>query len=486
MRIVSYLVSILVFCLIVPVIAQQPNVLFICVDDLRPELGCYGNKVVKTPNMDALAEKGTLFANHFVTVPTCGASRYGLLTGQYPRSKSALRNSIIADSISISPEGDNPESFIHLFRRSGYTTIGIGKIAHSADGYVYGYEEPRSDQLELPHSFDEFLFNPGKWETGWNAFFAYADGSNRQSRKKQVKPYEAGNVNDEGYPDGLTAEIAIRKLEELSQQENPFFLAVGFFKPHLPFTAPQKYWDMYSEEDIPLSPAPDLPDNISRASLHGSGEFNQYALGEEKVSLNASISDEYARKLRHAYYACVSYTDAQIGKVVHKLRELDMEENTIIVLWGDHGWHLGDQRVWGKHTIFDWALRSAFIMAGPGIGHYEVPEVVSTVDIYPTFAELCSLNPPGNLDGHSLSSLLRSGTDPNWRNTAYGYFRDGVSVRTPEYRLTKYYRDSVEWELYDHHEDPFETRNVYNKKAINADLMRLLELGDTGLYNSKS
>src|SRR5690606_8671239 len=227
-------------------------------------------------------------------------------------------------------------------------------------------ESPEGAKAEMPHSWDEFLFDADKWGTGWNAFFGYADGSNRQGKKRQVKPYERADVEDTGYPDGITAAIAVEQLGLLAQRDQPFFLGVGFFKPHLPFTAPKKYWDLYEEDDIPLSPVPDLPENVHEASLQKMGEFNSYEAGEEKAALDQRFSDDYARKLRHAYYASVSYVDAQIGKVLDELERLGLADHTIVVLWGDHGWHLGDQRVWGKHTILETALKSPLIIKVPG------------------------------------------------------------------------------------------------------------------------
>src|SRR5690606_23716285 len=160
------------------------------------------------------------------------------------------------------------ETLIEQLRRNGYYTVGIGKISHSADGYIYPYEGKKSDRRELPNSWDEMLFNPGKWGQGWDAFFAYADGSSRTTKNGEVLPYEEGLVDDTGYPDGLTAELAVDKIQELSTKETPFFLGIGFFKPHLPFNAPKKYWDLYDEKSIPLSPNPDIPVNVNVASLH--------------------------------------------------------------------------------------------------------------------------------------------------------------------------------------------------------------------------
>lgn len=467
----------------------KPNILFIAVDDLRPELGAYGNKIIHSPNIDALANTGSFFTHHYVQVPTCGASRHALLTGMLPRKPIHLSNRAIEEEISGQPETSSPETFIHRFKKAGYHTIGIGKISHSADGLVYGYEEKPSTQKELPHSWSELLFNPGKWKTGWNAFFAYANGENRQSLEKQVKPYEAGQVDDEGYPDGLTTELAMAKLKELKHSEKPFFMGVGFFKPHLPFNAPQQYWDLYKRDEIPLTTNPDVPENISLKSLHESGEFNQYALGEEKAALSHQLSDDYARKLRHAYYASVSYIDAQIGKLMKTLHSLELDKNTIIVIWGDHGWHLGDQRVWGKHTIFENAVRSPLIIKSPFLKHKrsKVTAIAETIDIYPTLMELCEIDVDQELDGHSLVAAMKTGKNLQ-DQVAYSYFRNGISVRTPNYRLTKYFRkEEPVIELYDHTKDSFqEHRNIADEHPeIVAKLMPLLEKGNTGLYTHR-
>jgi len=471
--------------------AEKPNVLFIAVDDLRPELGCYGHENIKSPNIDKLASNGIVFANHYSNVPTCGASRYTLLTGMLPVNPSDAGNEAIHKALSGKPEEERPESFIHHLKRNGYHTIGIGKISHYVDGLLYGYNDSVGTERELPHSWDELLFDAGKWETGWNAFFGYADGSNRQSMKRQVKPYENADVPDEGYPDGLTVNIALEKLREMGEkqktnQDTPFFLGVGFFKPHLPFNSPKKYWDLYEESQIPISEHPELPEYVALASLHGSGEFNGYALGEEKASLKESVSDDYAKKIRHAYFAAISYTDAQIGKLLDELEVLDLDNNTIVIVWGDHGWHLGDHRVWGKHTLFDYALNSALIIKDPynkkQKGEY-VNKTVSTIDIYPTLMELCGIEMPHQTDGSSLVPLL---TNPEikFENQAFGYFRKGISLRTDRYRLTRYFRDKEPLvELYDHHSDPFESINIAasHPKLIDS-LMLIWQKGNTGLY----
>ncbi len=465
---------------------EKPNILFIAIDDLRPELGCYGMDYIKSPNLDKLASSGIVFTNHFVQVPTCGASRFSMLTGMLPKTTGHLSNEACHKYISGQIETGKPETFIHHLKRNGYYTVGIGKISHYADGLLYGYTDPVGSERELPHSWNELVFNPGKWETGWNAFFGYANGENRQSLNRQVKPYEMGNVDDLGYPDGLTAALAVQKLKELSEKGKPFFLGVGFFKPHLPFNAPKKYWDMYNENEIPLAPFANIPENVNKASLHGSGEFNGYELGEEKASLIQPLSDDYARKVRHAYFACVSYIDTQVGKLLNELEESGLAKNTIVVVWGDHGWHLGDQLVWGKHTIFEKALRSAFIIKAPNTSTSgkTLDKVVSSIDLYPTLMELCGVEMPHQTDGKSLVPIMKNPLYQTWEDASYGYYRNGISLRTQQYRLTKYFRDQKPLiELYDHQTDPNETVNIAAEKPeIVNQLMPLWEKGNTGLF----
>ena len=464
---------------------QKPNILFIAIDDMRPELGCYGNKLIKSPNIDKLASEGMLFTKHYVQVPTCGASRYVMLTGLLPRNRQAISNEACVINLTHKPESAKPETFIHYLRQNGYYTVGIGKISHYPDGYVYKYLDPKSDVRELPYSWDEMLFDPGKWGTGHNAFFGYANGTNRNELKNMVKPYERGEVDDTGYADGLTARLAIKKLKELKDKGQPFFLGVGFFKPHLPFNSPAKYWDMYNEDEIPLAPVRKIPDNVSPLSLHNSGEFNNYKLGDEKASLKKPVSEEYERKLRHAYFACISYVDAQVGKVLAELKKLGLDKNTVVVVWGDHGWHLGDQLVWGKHTIFERAVKSTFIVKVPGMKNRGVvnDNIVSTVDIYPTISELCGLTPPDWIDGKSIVPLLK-GDDKNWDNVAYSYYRNGISMRTPDYRFTVYFRKNKKvYELYDHRNTEIEAVNIAGEnRDVIEKLMAEWQKGNTGLY----
>ena len=474
--------------------ARSPNVLFIFVDDLRPDLHCYGsnifgdNKLIQSPNIDRLAAQSMLFKHQYAVVPTCGASRAAILTGYLPRSRAALSNEAGVTFISDQPKSDDPRTFIANLKQNGYYTVGIGKISHYPDGYVYPYTSPKSNKLELPYSWDEMLFNAGKWKTAWNAFFGYADGSNRNDRHKQVKPYEHAEVGDTGYPDGLTANLAVKTMKRLAEKEQPFFLAVGFFKPHLPFNAPKKYWDLYDESKIKITPSPNIPAHVNKASLHNSAEFVQYKEGAEKPSLEQPVSDAYARKLRHAYYAAVSYSDAQVGKVLDELNRSGLADNTIVILWSDHGWHLGDDRVWGKHTLFEYATRSVLMIKTPDMKAGKVcDKVVSALDIYPTLMDLCHVPMPHKTDGTSMVSLLKNPNSHQWKERAFSYYRQGISLRTKRYRLTRYFRKQQPTiELYDHKSDPYENINIAatHPKVVKR-LMNLWETGNTGLYNKK-
>ena len=440
---------------------KKPNVLFICIDDFRPEMG-HNTHLIRTPNMDRLASEGTSFMNHYAVIPTSGASRCCMLSGKYPQTKGDLDNFAAELRLSDAPEQDFPETMFHHLRRNGYYTVGVGKVSHSADGRLYKYDQAVSSKLELPYSWDEMLSDAGKWETGWNSFFAFADGKSRTSEKKQVRPYQCVD-NSEVLPDELTANLAVKKLKELSAKGEPFCMAVGFFKPHLPFVSHQRYWDLYDEDSIPLAPVPDIPENCSVETLMNSAEFKSYQLGDEKPSLDYRVSDEYARRLRHAYYACVSFTDDQVGKVLKALDESGLADNTIVVLWGDHGWQLGDYRVWGKHTLHDIALNSSLIVRAPGCKQgINSKRVVSSIDIYPTLMELCGVESPEGIDGKSFVTLLKDPDSKQWNDVALGFFGDKATVRTPDYRLiyADFNRETPLQELYQYEDDNFERKNI--------------------------
>jgi iduronate 2-sulfatase len=456
--------------------AQRPrNVLFICVDDLRPQLPSYGQNFMVTPHLDQLAAQSLVFDNHFVQVPTCGASRCSLLTGARPQTMQAVTNSAF-DALSREDSGQ-ANSLPDLFRRNGYTTVSVGKVSHNPDGRRHPkpsrktdaagnmiYDGPDDLEPELPFAWDRVYAPTGEWGDPWSAFFGYAGGKTRSYTEAKTPACEAADVPDTGYPDGLIAEAAIQELNRL--KDDPFFLAVGFYKPHLPFCAPKQYWDLYDRDAIPLPEHPDPPKNVDPAlSLHRNGELvsNYAALNNPDEATEAET-----RLLRHGYFACVSYIDALIGKVLAELDRLGLRENTAIVVWGDHGFHLGDLYVWGKHTTFDFSLRSALMMSLPGIAPKgkHVTGLIESVDIYPTLADYCGLTPPPGLDGVSHRAAFEAGAAPD-KAGAYGYWRRGgylaITLRTPEHRLVEWRNAAglvLQVELYDHKNDPNETINV--------------------------
>lgn len=443
---------------------KQPNFLFIAIDDLRPQLNCYGEQYMHTPHLDQLAAEGRLFKNHFVQVPTCGASRFSLLLGQYPQYKKHISNQVFRDDLAETEEA----GFLPLpkaLKQGGYYTAALGKISHYVDGKIFSYDGKGDGRPEMPNSWDYEWGPTGKWGTAWNAFFAYADGSNRNAKKRQVGPTEFVAAQDEDLPDGLITNKAITELNRLNKQEQPFFLAVGFFKPHLPFVAPKKYWDLYEGKQLPLSPTPEMPSNIPVNSIQRSGElFGNYQVQPEKGGRGVRLSDDYAMHLRRSYFAAVSYVDAQVGKLMNTLKETGLDKNTVVVIWGDHGWHLGDHTVWGKHTLFERALKSAFIIRTPTMSNAgkSSEAIVESVDIYPTLLELGKVQPPNALSGQSLVPILNN-PQATLNKPALGFWANGYTLRTSEFRLSKYKVDStVHTVLFDHTRDKHEVSNVAN------------------------
>ena len=421
---------------------KRPNVLFFAIDDLRPQTAAYGKTFMKTPHMDRLAAEGRLFQRHYVPVPTCAASRYGLLTGQLPYLPESFGN----NAFDIAERGEAPPSFPKWFRDHGYYTVQTGKVTHSPDGYEWrrdGFQYFRTgDTLQIPGAWDELITPAGKWETPWFSFFGYDCGDTR--RAGYHPPMESVDVDDQGYPDALLADEAVAQLALLAEREEPFLYAVGFYKPHLPFTAPQKYWDLYDRDEIELT-------NVD-LSRRGGGEFWSYA-----HSRNDLDDPNYARDLHHGYYASVSYVDAQVGKVLDALDELGLRENTIVVLWGDHGYHLGERGHWGKHTPYEYSMRSAFIIRTPGMLRAgEATEAVTgSVDIYPTLVELAGLPKPAHLDGTSFAAVLDD-PDADPVGFALGFWENHITLRNAQYRL-------VDSRLYETAIDPTEENDLSNQ-----------------------
>jgi arylsulfatase A-like enzyme len=411
------------------------NVLFIAVDDLRPELGCYGVSAAQSPEFDAFARTAIRFDRHFVQSATCGASRYALLTGRSPASSGVVGNNeaFYKGAAALQrQETRGAQSLPELFRRSGYRTVCLGKISHTPDGRVFAYDGGGDGRRELPHAWDELPTPFGPWKRGWGAFFAYSGGRHREDGKGHQDLMEFTAERDEDLPDGLLATAAIEQLRELSAASEPFFLGLGFYKPHLPLVATRGDWEAFEGVEIPLTPA---PERIVSPYWHKSGEFYRYDFPFPKERPLA-VDDQ--RQTRRAYLACVRYVDRQAGRVLSALDELGLADNTIVVVWGDHGWHLGDEQIWGKHTPFEEAVRSVLMLRAPGVSEPGVSQaLVETIDLYPTLVDLCRpafRETEHPLDGISLAPLLR-GQVESVREASLSYWRDAVSIRTPRYRL---------------------------------------------------
>jgi arylsulfatase A-like enzyme len=436
---------------------RQPNILFIAVDDLRPELGCYGRDYIKSPNIDRIARQGMTFNRAYCQQAVCSPSRSSLLTGTRPDTTKVW--DLVTHFRDALP---NVVTLPQQFRQNGYFVQGMGKIYHP------GYDDERS------------------WSTPWQTPNAptYAllktppVKDEDKPKQKDGPPFESADVPDNFYKDGKVADLAVATLRGLSRKAEPFFLAVGFAKPHLPFVSPKKYWDLYDPAQIKLAPNPYRPKGAPEYALTNSNELRNYV----GMPAEGPIPDPVARQLKHGYYAAVSYTDAQIGKVLDELDRQGLSRNTIIVLWGDHGWKLGEHGEWCKHSNVENDTNAPVLLSVPGMKNAgrQTNALVEFVDIYPTLAELAGLPLPAHLEGTSFKPLLDNPERP-WKPAAFsqyprGQARMGCSMRTDRYRFTVWVGrqdhsrvDAIE--LYDHQADPQENVNIASAPA-NADLVR--------------
>ena len=433
---------------------KKPNVLFIAVDDLRPELGCYGQKQIISPNIDRLASGGLTFVNAYCNVPVCGASRASLLTGIRPTMNRFVGYSTWA-------EKDAPEavSLPEVFRNNGYYTVSNGKVFHHLN--------------DIRESWSEDPWNPAENGGSYLDYQADTNLAIINSGSKRGMPYEAGEVSDDAYNDGVLAKKTINDLKRLKEMEKPFFLAAGFFKPHLPFTAPKKYWDLYSDESIHLPDNYYRPENAPDVAIHNFGELRSYY----GMTAEGPVSDEMAHNLIHGYYACVSYVDAQIGRVLTALDDLGLAENTIVILWGDHGWQLGEHTLWCKHANFKTSLNAPLIIRVPGFkGNNKSEALVEFIDVFPSLCDLAGLDLPSQLQGKSFVPLMKD-PDLSWKQAVYSRYVNGESVKTPSYLYTEWFdKGGVSYTsmLYDHKIDPEENVNIINDNSIQ-DTIRILQ-----------
>ena len=432
-----------------PAWTDRPNVLFIAVDDLRTTLGCYGDAKAKTPNIDALARRGLRFNRAYCQQAVCNPSRQSLLTGRRPDSIRVWN--LVEHFRQTAPDA---VSLPQHFKDHGYHARSIGKVFHG--------QEPMAD----PPSWSE----PEVLEYG-GMREDYQLPANRAGAGKQAA-VEVADAPDEAYLDGQVASRAAAALRQLGGREQPFFLAVGFRKPHLPFTAPRRYWDLYDPADLRPQPNPQPSPTIPPLHLHDSVELRGYT----DVPDDGPIPPDQVLQLRHGYYACVSFMDAQVGKVLTALDEAELRERTIVVLWSDHGFHLGERGLWAKSTNFEIDARVPLILSTPQLKHRgaTTDALVELVDLFPTLVELCGLPMPDKLEGSSMVRLL---DDParSWKAAAFTQFQRpwrikggvtnmGYSVRTAQYRYVEWVERStgrvLANELYDHAADPHETQNL--------------------------
>ena len=493
---------------------QRPNILFIAIDDLRPELGCYGSDMAISPNIDALAANGLLFNNAYCQEAICSPSRASLMTGARPESIQVIENFTYFRE-------QNPDiiTLPQHFWANGYETVYTGKIYHNkefGDGKLSWSRKP----VEIDNPKGNFGFKLPKnqkmqKENAAAMVAKYGENALRNGLGKGPA-YEFADFSDNEYEDGHNTDLAIATMKDMLEKnpDKPFFLGLGMKKPHLDWVAPKKYWDLYDQEKIKLAEHEEAPKDGATMGLHASFELRARA----DIPKKGSIDKELAINLKHAYLACVSYVDAQIGRMLSALDEAGVRDNTIIILWSDHGWHLGDMGIWGKATNYEIATRVPLIISTPNmsaaIRGKKSNALVELVDMYPTLCDLAGVSLPAHLEGQSFAPLL---SDPgrDWKKAVFSQFptpalrewaanplskgmretsfgplieeveesikaqqgdkwnRDlfenrlmGYAMRTDNYRFVvwKDYKDPeakpIFFELYDHQKDPSETINI--------------------------
>ena len=476
---------------------KKPNVLFIIVDDLKPILGCYGDPFVKTPNIDRFAKEGVVFTNTYCQQAVCGPSRASFLTGMRPDYTGVW-------DLETEMRNINPEilSMPQFFKQNGYITAGIGKVfdSRSVDENI---DKPSWSIPFYKKSNDYYPKEMGKAKGRYRGVkvleeieiyekIGRAKGLTGKELSNFIKinakpSVESLDIPDNAYIDGATVLHSKDILKVLKENAKPFFFAVGITKPHLPFAVPKKYWDLYNRDEIQLAEFRENANNSPLVAYHGAGELYKYT----DIPPIASFSDvkggmelpfDKQKELIHGYYASVSYADALIGKLISTLESLDLKDNTIVTIIGDHGWHLGDHNLWCKHSNFEQATRIPMIFKIPGIKASKTSALAEAVDIFPTLCDATGIKIPEKLQGASLMPILME-TKSKVKDYAVSQYRRGknmrtfgYSIRTERYRLTLWMKDFyrlykpfdegyiVSGELYDYENDPLETENYYNNK----------------------
>ena len=468
------------------------NVVFIAVDDLKPTIRSFGDNLAVTPNMDLLARKSSLFLNTHTQQAICSPSRISLLTGLRPDKtqvydlKTRMRDKL-----------PNVVTLPQHFKQMGYTTAGVGKIFDprgvdaQADAPSWSQPFKRAHQLNYPSDWGSPVMGFYQNKEIKAKIKAYLKENNIKSSQaakalkgKYKPPVSSSPAPDEAYVDGAIAAQALRMIDDLSQNTKPFFLAVGFKRPHLPFSAPQKYWNFYKKERMPLASFRARAENTGKLAYHISGELRSYVEEGREYSTDANnqlvLDEDFQRDLIHGYYACVSFIDFQIGKIVNKLKKEGLMDNTIIVVWGDHGFHLGDHRLWNKHSNFEQATRSPLIIYNPKTQMAQkIMSPTEFVDVFPTLTDMAQIAPAANVDGTSLLPLMMGQLQSVKDFAVSQYPRNqkmGYSFRTASYRYTLWIdkskigqkitdKDIVQEELFDYSTDPLETKNHIGLKG---------------------
>ncbi|MEW6745260.1 MAG: sulfatase [Planctomycetota bacterium] len=465
---------------------KRPNILFIAVDDLRPELGCYGNTYVKSPSIDRLAKEGVVFTRAYCQQAACNQSRASLLTGLRPDTlrvwdlKTDFRTNM-SDAVTL------PQ----YFKSQGYHAANIGKIFHNTIPDPLSWSEPDLHIDGYPFDPDAVYLNPENIalqeqrkqeiiEQGLQE--RYVDRFGKWYLKTMAT--EIADAPDNAYYDGAQTDVAIEKLRELKERGQPFFFAIGYYRPHLPFNVPRKYWDLYEREKIPLAANPFVPKGAPLMAINTLRELRSYTdFKEAPHPAQGSLTEAEQRLLKHGYLASVSYVDTQIGRLLGALDTLGLRKETIIVLWGDHGWKLGEHNSWCKMTNYEVDTRAPLIISAPGVpaNGRRCDRLVEFVDIYPTLCELAGLGVPSGLEGTSAAALLQDPRRP-WKSAAFTQFLregqwvapDGIvymgyAIRTERHRYVEWFRweakELAARELYDLETDPQENVNVVEDPA---------------------
>jgi iduronate 2-sulfatase len=454
---------------------EKPNILFIAIDDLRPELGCYGNAQIKSPSIDKLASEGLIFNRTYCQQPICMASRASLMSGLRPDTLH------IYNCESLEEDAPGILTLDQHFENNGYEIWAAGKIYHHGIDYEVqfgdAYHKVETEQVGRGYLSENAIKIVEEYDTWYREH-------RKQSGGGRGPAFEWPDVPDNAYHDGKMTDMAIEKLSDLKTSDKPFFMAVGYKKPHLPFNAPKKYWDMYDENEIEEADNSYHPKNVSEYFNYNFGELRNY-YGIPKG--NSELSDTLKQTLKHGYYACVSYIDVQIGRLLEGLKAHGLDKNTIVILWGDHGWKLGEHNMWCKHTQFHLDNHVPMILKVPGQKVTKTDALVEFVDIYPSLCELAGLELPDHLQGTSFVPLIEN-PDKEWKEGALSYWPQsnrtdpervvvGYTVQTDRYRYTEWIKVStgelLARDLFDHQTDPHENISIANDPD-NEDLMQKL------------